>query len=110
MEADDELFQGLALLGCAGVGRETVAADSSCIGNADGTVVPAQCVGPLFVIGTPRLDAAVEGDVEVVAYGAESALAVPEINVCHVDIVVGTCGCAMDDDGVFLCHDFFLLF
>lgn len=97
-EAYQQLLQGLALLGCAGVGGMILGIETALVADADGAPVVGTGVRPHLQQAAVLGQRAVATEVEVVAHGAEATGAVVAQQPLHGVGTVGARGGAMDDE------------
>ena len=96
------------LLRCTGIGRfKGVYIKPSYVAHANGVGVVPQTVGTDVFNGAARMDAAVQVDYVVVAYGAEASGTVPAVQILDGKDAAGGCGPAVDYYLCYLSHFLF---
>ena len=98
VQTDEELLQGLALLGGAGVGRVTLGIEAAFVTEADAATVVGTAMGPDLQQTAMTGDGAIPTDVEVIADGAETTGTMVAQQLLYRVGTVGTGGAAVKDD------------
>ena len=97
-EADQQLLQGLALLGRAGVGGMTLGIETAFVADAYRAAVEGTAVGTHLQQTAVLCDLTVATDVEVIAYGTETTGTVVALQLADGIVLVGTGGAAVQDE------------
>ena len=106
LQSAEQVEQCLLLGLGAGVGGLVAGVEPSLVAHADGVLVVAQGVGSDEVLVARLVDAAVAGDVVVVAGEAE-AVGVASDEGFYGEGTVAARGAAMDEDEVYFSHGFY---